>query len=201
MVTMTGLKIITIYGFIKNEYKLIGLPPQHFLIYLNFSPSPIYGKRNVVVAEITKELGMVHTGVVVLMIIMSSGWVLASESGLQDIYSDITGGLITIRKEHPVVQPRVYKLLDQVDKLYTQAKTAQSECAQLRKKLQEKQTEAKDQIEAAKRSIEVAKGELSKRFEEQNKRLQALEAERATLVARLTPAPASATNGEKKVNA
>lgn len=144
---------------------------------------------------------MVHAGLVVLIIIMSCSGILASESGLQTIYSDITGGLITIRKEYPVVQPRVYKLLDQVDKLYTQAKTAQTECAELRKKLQEKQVEVKDQIEAAKRSLETAKNELTKRFEEQRKRLEALETERVSLLAKLAPTPTNAPNGEKKVNA
>ena len=86
-----------------------------------------------------------------LVIIFGSMHVLSAADELAEAYNKITDGLITIRKQFPTVQPRVYSLLDQVDKLYKTAKQNALETADLKKKLQERQSEAREQIDAAKK--------------------------------------------------
>lgn len=139
-----------------------------------------------------------------LVIIFGSMHALNATDQLAEAYNKITDGLITIRKQFPTVQPRVYSLLDQVDKLYKTARQNALETADLKKKLQERQSEAREQIDAAKKLIENTKTELAKKFEEQGARLQTLQAERDQLLTKVSlaqvanQAPKSAINTGQK---
>ncbi len=115
-----------------------------------------------------------------------------AQDQLADAYNKITDGLITIRKQFPVVQPRVYALLDQVNTLYKVASQKKIESEDLKKKLQERQQETQDQMDAAKKMVETTKTELAKKFEEQSARLQALQAERDQLLSKISLAQGQA---------
>jgi len=115
---------------------------------------------------------------------------------LADTYNRITDGLIAIRKQFPVVQPRVYALLDQVDKLYKAAKANTLEVTELKKKLAERQQELQ-QTETAKKSAEQARITLAKQCEEQSNKLQALQVERDRLVAKVQLAAMAPPAGQQ----
>lgn len=122
--------------------------------------------------------------IVLLMVLVLAESVCASGDEATDAYSKITDGLIGLRKQFPVVQPKVYALLDQVEKLYKVAKSSSSECSELRKKLSDGQQETKAQLASAKKTFEQAKTDLMKQFEEQQQRLLALEKQRDHLLAK-----------------
>ncbi|MBM3893075.1 hypothetical protein FJ365_01580 [Candidatus Dependentiae bacterium] len=103
-----------------------------------------------------------------------------------DAYSKITDGLISLRKQFPAIQPKVYALLDQVEKLYKVAKASSNECVELKKKLAEGLQESKLQLASAKKTFEQSKMALTKQFEEQQQRLLALEKQRDVLLAKST---------------
>jgi len=134
---------------------------------------------------------------VALCMVIGTANLFASDS-LAEGYNKITGGLISIRKQFPVVQPRVYSLLDQVDKLYKVAREQTLEVAALKKKLQERQQETKEHIDNAKKLVENAKTELAKKFEEQSAQLQALRAERDQLLGKISLADQSLGQGSQK---
>ena len=118
-----------------------------------------------------------------VVLVLCSGRLLRADAAT-DAYGKITDGLIGIRKQFPAIQPKVYALLDQVEKLYKLVKSSSSECSELRKKLTEGQQEKKNQLEATKKTYEMAKADLLKRFEEQQQRLLALEKQRDQLMAK-----------------
>ena len=127
------------------------------------------------------------SGLAIAAIALTLVWqLMCGADELQGVYAEVTNDLISIRKEYPTVQPKIYKLLDQVDKLFKQTKAVHAERDELRKKLQERQVEAKEQVESAKRALELAKNDLTKKFEEQQRKLQGLELERDKLVAKVT---------------
>ncbi len=130
------------------------------------------------------------------MLFFSAGTVCADP--VADAYGKITDGLISIRKQFPLAQQRVYALLDQVEKLYKLAKNSTIECSELKKKLQDGQAETKSQLESAKKTFEIAKADLAKRFDEQQVRLQALEKERDQLMAKATIKSLSGSEELKK---
>ena len=122
--------------------------------------------------------------VVLLALLMLASTVYAVGDVATDAYSKITDGLINLRKQFPIIQPKVYALLDQVEKLYKVAKSSSSECSELRKKLSEGLQETKMQIASAKKTFEQSKTDLMKQFEEQQQRLLALEKQRDHLLAK-----------------
>jgi hypothetical protein len=122
--------------------------------------------------------------IVLLVLLVLARSMYANGDVATDAYSKITDGLISLRKQFPIIQPKVYALLDQVEKLYKVAKSSSSECSELRKKLSEGLQETKMQIASAKKTFEQSKTDLMKQFEEQQQRLAALEKQRDHLLAK-----------------
>ncbi len=123
---------------------------------------------------------------VMVMIALAMAWqLMCGSDDVQAVYSEVTRDLISMRKEFPVAQPKIYKLLDQVDKLFKQAKAVQAERDELRKKLLERQVELREQLEASKKSFEMAKLELTKKLEEQQRKAQSVEQERDRLATKV----------------
>ena len=123
---------------------------------------------------------------VMVMIALAMAWqFMCGSDDVQAVYSEVTRDLISIRKEFPVAQPKIYKLLDQVDKLFKQTKIVQAERDELRKKLLERQVELREQLEVSKKSFETAKLELTKKLEEQQRKAQSVEQERDRLATKV----------------
>ncbi len=116
-----------------------------------------------------------------LLLLSSSG--LANGDIASEAYGKITDGLIGIRKQFPIIQPKIYALLDQVAKLYKIAKTSSTECRELKKKLSDGQHETRSQLASVKKSFDQEKTDLLKQCNEQQQRLLALEKQRDHVMA------------------
>ncbi|KKQ49802.1 MAG: hypothetical protein US69_C0002G0077 [candidate division TM6 bacterium GW2011_GWF2_38_10] len=75
---------------------------------------------------------------------------------MQAVYKQITNELVTIRKEHKATQPRVYAILDQVDRMNTLSKTMY----QKKQKLEQSAAEASKQMHALEQENQTLKGEI-----------------------------------------
>lgn len=86
-----------------------------------------------------------------------------NSSEIHTVYKKIGEDLINLRKEFSAAQPKVYSLLDQVDKMYTLTKTTQQKKTDYRKKYQEsiKQgARALQENEALKSQVKNLEGKL-----------------------------------------
>ncbi len=124
---------------------------------------------------------------------MVAGLLVAKSSALmQDNHKKIADGLITVRKEYPASQPKVYAMLDQLDKLYNAARTISQKKTIYKKKLLEKATEAaqlkqevsvfKNESSSAKKSLESEKSDLINKLAQEQERVQQLQLERKELL-------------------
>jgi chromosome segregation ATPase len=126
---------------------------------------------------------------------MSTNVVANGLEQLQDMYKKVAEGLITIRKEYPQSQSKVYTMLDHLDKLYALAKNDTQKSQILEKKLQEKTAEntqlkneltsVKGEIHTARKTLEAAKSSVDQRIEEDKQHIQQLTQERNTLVTKV----------------
>ena len=113
-------------------------------------------------------------------------------STMLEIHKKITEGLIGFRKEYPESQPKVYALLDQVNKLFTTAKTAIQKGAGVKKLLQDKTAEnamlknelaqLKGDVVTTKKTLEVSQSDLHKKWEEEHATVERLTQERKELL-------------------
>jgi len=109
-----------------------------------------------------------------------------------EMHKKITEGLIGFRKEYPDSQPKVYALLDNVNKLFNTAKTAIQKGAGVKKLLQDKMTEnsllknelaqLKGAVDTTKKTLEVTQSDLYKKLEEEQAIVQRLTMERKELL-------------------
>lgn len=119
---------------------------------------------------------------------------LMPKNGLQmhEHYKKIADGLIGIRKEYPVTQPKVYGMLDQLDKLLSRAKKTVVKKQQYRQKVQSLTVEntslkqelstVRGEVSTVRKSIESARSELALQFEQEKRRADQLTQERKDLL-------------------
>jgi uncharacterized coiled-coil DUF342 family protein len=134
---------------------------------------------------------------VMIAIILLTSVPLMSKNGaqMQEHYKKIADGLIGIRREYPVTQPKVYGLLDQLDKLLSRAKKIVQKKQQYKQKVQTLNAEntvlkqelatVRNEVSNVKKSIESARNELALRVEEEKKRADQLSHERKVLAGKL----------------
>jgi hypothetical protein len=114
--------------------------------------------------------------------------------GIQNSYKKVADDLMSIRKDFPNAQPKVYAMLDQLNKLYSSAKTAVQEEDILKRKLLEKAKEnvsLKQELMTAKnekKAIDAEKDVLEKKLEEENAKVLALSHEHKELTTKLVAA-------------
>lgn len=99
--------------------------------------------------------------IVVLSIVMEFCWSGAPCSArraeqMQELYKKIGEELIAIRKQFTEAQPKIYLVLDQLDKMYGIAKSGLQRKKEIKKNLKEKERE----VVALKKELEKTKSEL-----------------------------------------
>ena len=114
---------------------------------------------------------------------------------LQDLYKKIADGLISMRKDSPQSQTKIYAMLDQLDKLYSIAKNGGLKNQSLEKKYQEKiaenttikneLTQIKTDMHSVRKSLETAKNSLDQKLDEDKARIQSLSQERSALITKV----------------
>lgn len=119
----------------------------------------------------------------------------AQSTQMHDIYKKVTNDLIEIKKQYPTTQPKVYAILDHVDKLFTTVKTSEQKKLVLEKSIQDKVAEnialkqelatLRGDISSARKSLESAKVELNKKMDEHRSQAQQLVQERKDLLGKL----------------
>jgi chromosome segregation ATPase len=110
----------------------------------------------------------------VVIITMSSRCNAGPIEQMQELYRNISQDLVDIRKEYVGAQPKVYSLLDQVDKMYTLAKKAVQGSSDQKKDMQNKHSEVvalksennnlKKELESSRQALDVTKGSLDATF-------------------------------------
>jgi len=129
------------------------------------------------------------------IVIFSSTSLLADSQMVQDLQRKIADGLMSIRKEYPASQPRIYAMLDQLDKLCSLAKNGYQEAENLKKELSDKHAENsslkktlsqnKQDLLSIKKTVESAKSSLDQKLEEERLRVQQLTQERDKLLQKI----------------
>jgi chromosome segregation ATPase len=154
-----------------------------------------------------KSWGIVYALMLFLPILLAIGVTHASDvEALQGLYKKVAEGLISIRKEYPQCQPKIYSMLDQLDKLYSIAKNDGQKTQSLEKRIQEKVAEnttlkselsqIKGDMHNVRKSLETAKSSLDQKLEEDRTRIQSMTQERSTLLNKI--AQLEAQLGTKK---
>jgi chromosome segregation ATPase len=115
---------------------------------------------------------------------------------LQDAYTKVADGLNNIRKEYPACQPKVYAIMDQLDKIYSMAKGADQKRQSLKQKLENKITEnvalktelvaLRSEMSSVKKSLEITQVEADQKLEEEKIKSQQLAQERKDLIHKLS---------------
>lgn len=118
-----------------------------------------------------------------------------SEGAILDVHKKVTDGLISIRKDYPESQPKVYALLDQVNKLFSSAKTAYQKSVGAKKLLQDKTSEnaslkqelalLKGDAVKNKQALEIAEVDLRKKLEEEHATVERLSKEKKDLLTKV----------------
>lgn len=143
-----------------------------------------------------KLWGTVYATLLFLPIFFMVGTLTANDiEQLQDIYKKIADGLISMRKESPQSQTKIYAMLDQLDKLYSIAKNGGTKIHLLEKKYQEKVaentavknelTQIKTDMHNVRKSLETAKNSLDQKLEDDKERIQNLSQERSALLTKV----------------
>jgi chromosome segregation ATPase len=111
---------------------------------------------------------------------------------MQESYKKIADGLIGIRKEFPPAQPKVYAMLDQLDKLHSTAKNVTLKKNTYKKKLLEKTAEnaalrnelntLRSEMSSTKSTLESAKSTLDQKLEEDKEQIELLTREKKELL-------------------
>ncbi|MFA5306354.1 MAG: hypothetical protein WC365_02800 [Candidatus Babeliales bacterium] len=143
-----------------------------------------------------KLWGTVYATLLFLPIFFMVGTATATDAEqLQDLYKKIADGLISMRKESPQSQTKIYAMLDQLDRLYSIAKNCGGKIQSLEKKYQEKLaenttiknelTQIKTDMHSVRKSLETAKNNLDQKLEDDKTRIQSLSQERSTLLTKV----------------
>lgn len=98
-----------------------------------------------------------------------------SAAQMQQLYKKIGSELITIRKEYSAAQPKVYSLLDQVEKLYAVSKNVHQKKVQYKKLYKVKEIE----VVSLKKEIAQMKNEFQSTRSQLDATHKKLEAEKA----------------------
>ena len=123
-------------------------------------------------------------------------YLISASSQPQVLQAKITSQLMEIKKAHPEVQRVVYTVMDLTTKLAQTAKTALTECEDLRKTCKQKNDEIetlkvasresfKKELAKTRESLETVKTELAKQLEDEKKRTALLEQEKNELKKRM----------------
>jgi len=64
-----------------------------------------------------------------------------TQNQMRDLYKKVGTELVGIRKEYPATQPRIYRLLDRIDKIYNTVKTSLNAQQDMQAQLKEKNLE------------------------------------------------------------
>lgn len=113
-----------------------------------------------------------------------------SETHMDSLYKQIGNQLVSIKKEYPACQSKIYLVLDQVDKMYNLAKTKNQQTEHLKETLKTKELEngtLQNEFVTVKNALDTtqAKLEATIRSLEQEKKLVAkLTEEKRTLLAK-----------------
>lgn len=158
-----------------------------------------------------KSYRLVYYVLALLPISMCQFVAVRAEEQLQDLYKKIADGLIGLRKEYPASQPKVYALLDQIDKLYKTAKSTEESCNSYKQKLNEKTTEAsslrheivtmKNDVLSTKKNLECAREDLGLKLEEEKNKAQQLMKEKQELLNKVAMLESRKKNAQKIVAA
>jgi chromosome segregation ATPase len=143
-----------------------------------------------------KSWGIVYALMLFLPIFFAIGVTHANDvEMLQELYKKIASGLISIRKEYPQSQTKIYAMLDQLDKLYSLAKNDEQKSLSLEKRFQDKVAEnatiknelsqIKSDMHNARKSLETAKSNLDQKLEDDRSRIQSLSQERSSLLSKI----------------
>lgn len=156
--------------------------------------------------KIKKECneGVVMKGIslrLVLVLLISGilGWTISSfaeddQQRVQDLYKKIGDDLITIRKEFSGAQPKVFSVLDQIDKMYSITKSTMQKNQDLSKDLKRHAAEnlwlknevvnVRKELSSAKQTIEATQNSLEDvhtKLEDEKKEARLLAQEKNTL--------------------
>ncbi len=129
-----------------------------------------------------------------------------AEQFIQLIHQRVADDLITIRKEHPDVQPKIYAILDQIEKMSATAKGSLQQQKGLKRLVLEKTAEnitlkqelatLKNEVNGTKKTLESARLELTRKLEEEKAHVQQLWQERKELMNKMQ---AFDTHGKESV--
>ncbi len=123
---------------------------------------------------------------------------------LQDLYKKIGTDLGTIKKEYAPVQPRIYSLLDQVEKMYNIAKTSVQKRKNLKKNLKAKTGELvkiTQELVILKKEASLTKQKFDntfKQLETEKSQLLSFNKERSELLTKLAKLEAQHHEFEQK---
>lgn len=128
---------------------------------------------------------------------------------MQDHYKKVAEGLIGVRKEYPVSQPKVYAMLDQLDKLYSTAKQVSAKKLTYKKKMQEKVAEnttlkqeitgLRSDVSSIKKVVENAKSELAQKLADEKAKAEQSSREHKELLEKVSLMEAERKEHEQKV--
>jgi predicted nucleic acid-binding Zn-ribbon protein len=132
---------------------------------------------------------------VIFLCVFNPRMVDATADQIQETYKKIADGLLDVCKQHAEARPKIYSILDQINKLSSTAQTLAQNHHNLEKILQEKNHEnqalkkelvaIRSDVSNARKSLEVAKIELSKKMEEHKVQAQQLVQERKDLLGKI----------------
>jgi hypothetical protein len=129
-----------------------------------------------------------------------------SEQYIQIIHQHVADDLITIRREHPDVQPKIYAILDQIEKMSSTARASLQQQKGLKRLVLEKTAEnialkqelatIKSEMNGTKKTLEAARVELNRKLDEEKAHVQQLWKERKDLMNKMQ---AYETTGKESV--
>jgi septal ring factor EnvC (AmiA/AmiB activator) len=90
---------------------------------------------------------------------------------MKDLYKKIGDDLVTVRKDFTAAQPRIYSVLDQIDKLYNLAKDTVHRRKTVKKSLKEKIAEIK-KLHSELSVLKSELGSVKQRLDTTNKQLE-----------------------------
>ena len=132
-----------------------------------------------------------------------------STAQMQEHYKKVAEGLIGVRKEYPISQPRVYGMLDQLDKLYSTAKQVAQKKQTFKKKIQEKTAEntalkqdiatLRNDVSSIRKVVENAKSELAQKLAEEKAKAEQSSREHKELLDKVAIFEAERKEQEQKV--
>ncbi len=141
-------------------------------------------------------LGVVYYGLLVLTMLMHGHYCQGhSSESIEHLYKNASDALLSICKEVPLIQTKVYASHDHLDKMHAAAKALAKENQQLKKKLQAKEDEhaalkknlsqSKQDLAVLQQSLQTTQGSLddsNKKLTEEKERSNTLSAQHTKLL-------------------